>query len=820
MELNEAIEYAIEGNALLFLGAGFSINAENQNGEKLPVGAQLCERLINNGKIDVTDDSVEDQKDLGYISQRYLDTNTKKDLICFLKGEFTCEKFSAAQELISSITWKRIYTTNYDNIIEHISKELGIDRESIDPDKCPSDVLKYNNSIIHMNGYIGNVTETKLDSTFKLLTSSYQKRTIPESDWAISLHNDIQNAKCLIFIGYSMNYDLELQQIFAESKGIKDKCIFITWNPSRREKTNMERFGTVEAIGVDEFAIRLETAVSKHVPVPREYEMQCLQQISTDNIIPATFIQDKSVTELFFNGIIKMENIFSIQSSQYIVERTSCAEIEEYITKNFRAVIIHSDIGNGKSVLLRELERSLIMHGTIYYLKDLNSFIQDDLNYISSLKGIKYIFIENYNRIIDSEYTRVFGRYQKEDIRFIFSVRSYLNDNLYQRFLERFGINDNEILMYDVNLLDKKECRQMQYLLNQYSLWGKRSGNTSSEKMRYLQKTCHSEIKNIMLDLLRSEEMQRKIKGLLDILFEDADLKEITLLLFVCETIAIELTLNDIVILLNKQVKTAAILKNIEIREFFDFNRNKIKLKSPIVAYFILQNYKYNEDVEKILCKILPVLDRHSSIDRYRNMLRMLISYSNLRMVFEKTDCNYHQRFIRIFELSKNLTYHVNNPFFWLQYAIVKMEMKDYKVARIYLDNAEAFSYKKFDNDSWQIETHKARLLLEETIYDKNYKDAFSNFRDAYLLLYKNKTPDLHYPLRQVSLFEKYYYTFYKSFSDAEKSEFLFDCIEMKKKINDYLKSSKAISKKNSKINDDIERIQRKLEKIISEMAK
>lgn len=820
MTLDEAITYAIEGNALLFLGAGFSVGAENLAGRKFPLGSELCARLIEDGKIDVTEDSESDRKDLGYISERYLEKNTRQDILLFLKNEFTCKRYSDTHKTISQVQWKRIYTTNYDNIVESASLALGMGREVIDPDKRPSDVLQYNNSIIHMNGYIENVTEAKLDSTFKLLTSSYQRRTIPDSDWAISLHNDIRNAKCLIFIGYSLDYDLELQQIFAESRDIKDKCIFITWKPSRRVLMNMQRFGVTEDIGADGFAARLEAAIMTYHPVSREYELRCLKKIDVDNIDPAISINDKSVTDLFFNGVIEMENIFSVNRPKYIVERAYCEEIENYITGEYRAIIIHSDIGNGKSVILRELESRLVTRGTVFYLEQLNSFILDDMEYICTLRGIKYIFIENYNRIIDSEYIKLFSRFQREDIRYVFSVRSYLNENLYQRFLERFGIAEKNILMYDVNMLNHKECMEMYRLLSLYSLWGKRSGSKKSEKIRYLEKDCHSEMKSIMLDLLQSDEMQRKVKRLLSMLFQDNDLKEITLLLFICKTIAIELKLDDIVILLNKQVKTPAVLKNTEIREFFDFDGNHVKLKSPLVAYFILQHYNYNEDIEAILRKILPVLDRHSSIERYRNMLRMLISYSNLRMIFNRKDRDYYQRFIHIFELSKNLSYHENNPFFWLQYAIVQMEIKEYKTAGIYLENAESYSHKKFDSDSWQIETHKARLLLEQTIYEKNQKDAFHNFEMAYYLLHDNKTPDIHYPLRQVSLFRKYYEVFFGNFTDSEKSMFLYYCIEMKKMVRAYLESPKAQARKNTKANDDIRRIERILDKIHREIAK
>ena len=171
MILDEAIAYAIEGNALLFLGAGFSAGAKNIAGREFPLGSSLCDRLIDDGKIDVTGESQSDRSDLGYIAERYLESNTKQDLLRFLKNEFTCKEYSATHKTISQVTWKRIYTTNYDNIIESVSLALGMSRESVDPDKRPSDVLQYNNSIVHMNGYIGNVTEEKLYSTFKLLTS-------------------------------------------------------------------------------------------------------------------------------------------------------------------------------------------------------------------------------------------------------------------------------------------------------------------------------------------------------------------------------------------------------------------------------------------------------------------------------------------------------------------------------------------------------------------------------------------------------------------------------------------------------------------------
>lgn len=822
MTIEEATSYILEGNAVLFLGAGFSYGAMNKADRSFPLGDELCRRLILDGQIDVSGDSEADRKDLGYISERYLEMerNTKNDLLKFMKKEFSCKSYGDEHKTIAGIRWKRIYTTNYDNIVETVSADIGMDRESVSPEKNSSEVLNCANAVIHMNGYVGDVTEAKLDSTFKLLTSSYQQRTIPNGDWAISLHNDILNAKCFICIGYSLDYDLELQQIFAACEEMKDKSIFVTWKPSRRAGMNMQRFGEIYDKGTAGFAAVLEAAAALSSVVEREYTLRCLRRMDSSAFVPATEVSDKDMTNLFFYGTIRMENLFSVHSAKYIIHRECVDKIINDITGDYRAVIIHSDIGNGKSVLARDLETQLANRGTVFYLDEIRSFLRDDLDYICSLRGVKYVFVENYNRIIDSEFAQLFAMYQRDDLRFLFTVRTYLNDNLYVRFLERFGIPENQITMYDVNAMSDEECKRMRGLLDRYSLWGRNSNWTSGEKLNYVRKKCNGEVKNVMLDLLRSDYMKSKVKDLIDVLFQDRDMKEITLLTFVCETVAIELRLDDIVLLLNKQVNMASILKNEAIREFFDFERNRIKLKSPLVAYHILQEYNYNSDIEDILRRVLPVLDRHSKTERYESMLRMLISYSSLRMIFSKKDVNYNQQFIRIYELSKTLKYHEENPFFWLQYAIARMALKEYKEAGIYLENAEAYSKKKYDKDSWQIETHKARLLLEQTTAENNKADAFINFEKAHLLLYYNKTPDTHYPLRQTMLYRPFYEKFYKGFTEDEKSRFLWYCIKMQEKVKEYMRTSNASAQRNRKKNQYMKEANDMFETMRKEMVR
>ena len=162
MNIEEAILQALDGNALLFIGSGFSSGAINYDELEFPLGDETCQRLIKYGKIDVSDDSAIDQKDLGYISERFLDTNNDVELLKFLNSQFKCKKLEEYHKEIASVNWKRVYTTNYDNLFEKASDEVGINRETITPEKRSSDVLSYRNAIIHMNGYIGNAKKDNL----------------------------------------------------------------------------------------------------------------------------------------------------------------------------------------------------------------------------------------------------------------------------------------------------------------------------------------------------------------------------------------------------------------------------------------------------------------------------------------------------------------------------------------------------------------------------------------------------------------------------------------------------------------------------------
>ncbi len=121
--------------------------------------------------------------------------------------------------------------------------------------------------------------------------------------------------------------------------------------------------------------------------------------------------------------------------------------------------------------------------------------------------------------------------------------------------------------------------------------------------------------------------------------------------------------------------------------------------------------------------------------------------------------------------------------------------------------------------DAYQLDSHKARFLLESTLFYNNRDDAYKNFMDAHTLIYynSNKPANLHYPLKQAIFYHEFYVKFYEYFDQTQKAMFLFCCKQIKDKINEY---SSALRKEGRDKNIDIQKIDRKIDYVISDIIK
>jgi len=99
------------GKAILFTGAGFSVNTKNITGSQPPFAKELAEKICKLGGFEVHDD-------LRYASDYYLGSHGGEKLIPLLQENYTLTDVTEEHLNICKVNWRRYYTTNYDKSIE------------------------------------------------------------------------------------------------------------------------------------------------------------------------------------------------------------------------------------------------------------------------------------------------------------------------------------------------------------------------------------------------------------------------------------------------------------------------------------------------------------------------------------------------------------------------------------------------------------------------------------------------------------------------------------------------------------------------------
>jgi hypothetical protein len=115
VEIEEAFRHAIDGDAILFLGAGFSLGAVNKANKNFPLANDLSKLLM-------TDLGESDEAPLQTPSEIYIRRKYQVGLIAFLNQHLGVKSIAPRHRSFARPNWRRIYTTNYDDVFERAAE--------------------------------------------------------------------------------------------------------------------------------------------------------------------------------------------------------------------------------------------------------------------------------------------------------------------------------------------------------------------------------------------------------------------------------------------------------------------------------------------------------------------------------------------------------------------------------------------------------------------------------------------------------------------------------------------------------------------------
>ena len=671
------------------------------------------------------------------------------------------------------------------------------------------------NTVIHLNGSVSDLTSNSLSEEFKLTSSSYLTQSFLKSEWISLFRYDLKDCDAIFFVGYSLAYDLDIKRLMFENPSIKDKTFFIVSDDEKPSKLKiMERFGSPITIGVDGFANEIQKQMAIYKPPVIKYEKPffCFVRPNCGNVRPK--IQDNAIWDLFFWGIPQIEILkYSYHYSPdylYYVHRDYLDKAIDLINNGQQNILVHSDLGNGKSLFIIGLSIELKRLGYDVYLYDhYDVSLNREIERICKIDNNRVVIIvENYSG--NREFFDMLKAYRTNQI-LIVSDRTVNNDMGYDWLVD---VVKAQFYSIDLNILTDEEVEQLINIFDAYGLWSHLSAKNDFEKKSYIVHGCKRSFRNILLGLLNSPTIITRFSSIINNIKERNNFYEALVLVLVSKVFDLNMDLDmlsdaiDDTLIGNQMFKRNQIVK-----EFINFDSLQIKVKSSILAEVILDKIVDGAIIEKVMAKTFLNFDKKRHNLNYKRVLRALLSYTNMQRVLNHNDPKYKSIIVGFFEEVRQCAFCQNNPHYWLQYAIVKLDDRDFPLAETFFKNAYSYAAKKDSFDTYQIDNHFARFLLENEIESGNDKTCMDVFLKAHRILMdtKHDKDTKYYPFRVARNYKPFYARFYKNMSHKNKEVFVHSCEEMLEMIERYYKVAPAYANRK-----DVREAKIQLEQIVA----
>ena len=765
---DELLSRLSTGKAILFTGAGFSRTATNINGTHPPAGDQLAKMIANLG-------GFEEDDDLRYVSDYYLKNFDPSKLLDFLKKEFTMKDVSSEHVEICKLKWKRIYTTNYDNVIELASYKSNKLVEGVVLDDIPSGYYQNKNACVHINGYICKAKDDSLNNDIKLSNSSYiSPESFTESQWAYPFKKDLESSSAIVFVGYSL-YDIEIQKILFQNPQIKDKTYFITKeNPHPKEDFTLSQFGCVLPIGVDGFAKLIsENEIYFNLPDPIN-SLESLSLYCSDE--KDNEIRDAIVERFLMHGELRQcfldSAIAGVQKIPYLILRDSISSSVEFI-KNGTNAIVFSELGNGKSVFLRELSSILSNSGiNVYNIVDDDADYTCDLDLLNAEGGKCVVIVDGYEK-----HFSLLKHYQvlnPQNITLVLSSRTAEHEKM-RGDIANLNLDFTEL---NIDNLSKQEIVKLVKIIDNIGLWGKKAALNVDRKVDLIEKKHKSQISLALLDLFKSPQIKDRVTAITTELFCNKNHKDTVFAISIAEILDVQTKYSLISELaLNNSIYSPELRSNTNFNQLFSIDSGEVISKSSIFSLSLLKNHFTSSYMVDQLLKIVKKYNSfRDSGDTEKVIFKSLLKFSFIERVIP--DSNKLNSLTSYYEkLKTSVPWLIRDPHYWLQFGMSRIPYKDYTKAQACFDQAYSLAEKRENYHTNNIDTQQARLFLLNAISENDKSLVFSYFEKANKLL--SKLDNDVYKFRQVDIYRDVYESKYHIFNKRQKVAFEHACNNM-----------------------------------------
>lgn len=767
-----------ENQALLFTGSGFSLGAINVAGRDMLTGQGLIEYLKRR--------TGEDVDDLGLLSRVFVDKFGEIELFQILTTEFRTKQVGAHHREILSFPWKAVYTTNYDDVAEKAASESGVASRTYSQHQHPNVIEPSSLPLIHLNGYINEVTFKDFQTKIKLTNVSYLSDDISKSPWGEKFRSDILTAPCMVFVGYSM-FDLDIARIIYQFPDMKGRIYFVTGpSPSRALRIKLEDFGKIldvdgAAFGKFLRGVKLEGIEKKALyftNIDRFQRPSALAPRPTD-----AQVRDLLVLGDLDRTILASE--LARGASNYALPRDCVSKACEIILGGDKSnIVLSSNTGNGKSICSTMIGHKLVLMGAeVFRIESNTKKVHEELAQIRGIEGKKVFIIEDIFAHLDT--VRAIQSFNFPSYAVIACARSTTYDLRRAEVSKLFG---DDFFDFDLDQLSGFERSSLISFFNTYGYWRDLHRETDSKKNTFVVDECSGELRAVLLHFLDTQPIRQKI---LQIFRKSESLSDdesrVRRLLIVAQMIVLagqpprfEVMSN----ILEFDAFKAASQAPGEYREFLRVREDYLSLRSPILSDYIVKNILDSDFLIDTMIDVVTRLDVLSSSESsYDELMKTFVRYSFLERYLPP---NQKRDFlIKFYENVKALNKFRQEPLFWLQYAIARLSLREFHEAKLLFDAAYSFAKARGYTENRHINNQYARYLLESRMYSDDYGDFSDAFKQAHKILWGQMVSEpLGYsPYRVAQRYLEFVKIRKDQLSQGDKIFVVRACVDILKKI-------------------------------------
>lgn len=674
-------------SSILFLGSGFSVGAKNIRGDEMPTGRGLKETFASALGVRPED------YDLMTLADEY---SLREDLNLYqtVYEIFTTAEANEYQAEILKEQWRRVYTTNYDDVVECVRSVHGpIHSYSFEEPK-PSRLET--GAIVHLHGCIRSASEQNVLDQLVLNESSYVRQHIERSVWYDEFIRDLTYCTNCFFIGYSLA-DMHVAALLMKNDHLREKIFFITRDlKDSIFNRRVEPYGTILPIGADGFAELCKTlprpAINADPTLLKAFKYLDPQK-DKKTLAPPTSME---ILNLVAYGKFSEQRCLStLPESKYVIARTSTVGEARRLLDVHKCLLLHSRLGNGKTIFLRILAQRLAEDGYRCFLCKENAEVpHHDLDVLAREKKAVVLF-DSYNTAID-----VIPRCANLDnLKFVVAVRTGVQEVRLHEIQSKLPAS---LARLSLNKLEPNDRADLKRLLD---ISGVRVDGLETGIDR------SQEIREVVVSLYQNQLIRDTISRELQSLMREEKARRVMVCTHLVKWIGGDLEVGFLRAVTGEDPYSLRVTGGAIAVDLLQFDDDNVQARSALFSEYLIQNHFETDWIMAGVYSLVVEAVRRKRERIYQKILGSLMRFSALDWALRR-DPNRHAAMIAHYDRLHRDSAVNAEPLFWLQYAILMMEVGDMDAAERFLLTA----YNRADESpgfkTYQIDTQALRYVL------------------------------------------------------------------------------------------------------------